>query len=337
MNETSTRIIVIGGSAGGFKAAATVISGIPPDLPVSIFVVLHVSKNSSPAIILQYFSKHTQYICSIPEDNQVIEPGHIYIAAPDLHLFVKKGIIRILNGAHENRWRPSIDVLFRSAAAAYDSNVIGIILSGMLDDGTSGMSAIKRSGGLCIVQEPVEAEFPDMPTNVLNNVDVDFRVPLADIGYILEDMLTKKINEHGSIPEDVKKEAEITERLGSSLEDMQSIGEHSNYTCPDCGGGLWKIKEETAPRYRCHTGHVYNEKVLLDKQSQMLEESVWVSIRMMEERVSLLKGIYKREHNGKTLQSAEPEYITSLKVHIERLKTLLHSLNKNGSGGESFL
>jgi two-component system chemotaxis response regulator CheB len=207
----------------------------------------------------------------------------------------------------------------------------------MLDDGTSGMSAIKRSGGLCIVQEPVEAEFPDMPTNVLNNVDVDFRVSLADIGYILQDVLTKEVNWHGTIPEDVKKEAEITERLSSSVEEMQSIGERSNSTCPDCGGGLWKIREETNTRYRCHTGHVYNEKILLEKQSQMLEESIWVSIRMMEERVNLLTGIYSKEQNSKMQHRAEPEYIASLKVHIERMKKLLHSLNKNGADGESYL
>ena len=184
-------IIVIGASAGGYNAITKLVSKLPGDRQVAIFVVMHMAKTSSPSIFKEHLEKNTQYKCHIPADKEEIQSGCIYIAQPDLHMLIKPGRIHLVRGEKENHWRPSIDVLFRSAAASYGSCVTGIILSGMMDDGTSGMSAIKKSGGICIVQEPSEAEFSDMPLNVLNHVEVDHRVPIDDMGYILDDILSK--------------------------------------------------------------------------------------------------------------------------------------------------
>jgi two-component system chemotaxis response regulator CheB len=201
----------------------------------------------------------------------------------------------------------------------------------MLDDGTSGMSAVKRSGGVCIVQEPVEAAYPDMPINVINTVDVDYRVSVADIGYIIDDIFSKQTPAEVPIPEDVKLEAQITERMVSSISELEKLGTHSNFTCPDCGGNLWLMQNDELPRYRCHTGHVYTEKVLIEKQTEELEESLWVSIRMLEERKNLLLTLAYREAQtgNNTNNTANTDRAEEISVHIERLKALLMSVNKN--------
>lgn len=323
-------IIVIGASAGGFKALSELVSKLPPALPTAIFVVMHLSKSSSPQIICNHLEKLSEYNCRTAENEDPILPGTIYLAPADFHLLIKQDRMLLTKGPHENRYRPSIDVLFRSAAASYDSRVIGIILSGMLDDGTSGMSAIKRSGGTCVVQDPLDAAFPDMPVSVLSQVDVDHRVPVADMGYILDDIFTRPQKPHTDVPDDVKLEAEITERMLSTLEDVSKIGEHSNFTCPDCGGGLWEMKDDPIKRYRCHTGHVYTERLLSEKQNEALEESLWVCIRMLEERRNLLVTMAERNNNkGETgYNRNEHGRAAELHMHIERLKELLTSVSK---------
>src|SRR4051812_16443360 len=159
-------IIVAGASAGGLNALTELVSRLPKKLPAAMFIVMHLSRYSSPDVICHHLEKAGSHPCIVPKGKEQIVAGNIYIAPPDWHMLLKKGTIRLIRAPHENRYRPSIDVLFRSAAANYDSHVVGIILSGMLDDGTSGMSAIKRSGGICIIQEPTDAAFPDMPNSV---------------------------------------------------------------------------------------------------------------------------------------------------------------------------
>lgn len=327
-------VIVVGASAGGFQAVADLMSYAPSNLDAAFFVVIHASRKSIGSVLVQHIQKHTPYLCSLATDNEPIKKGHVYVACPDFHLIVKKDHMRVIRGPHENRWRPSIDVLFRSAAVAYDSQVIGIILSGLLDDGTSGMSAIQRCGGICIVQEPNDAEFDDMPYNVLNNITVDYQVPIAEMGYVLDDifskpMLGKNLKE---IPQDVKIESEITERMTSNINDLENIGTRSNYSCPDCGGALWEVKNDVHPRYRCFTGHVYTADTLLEKQAEGLEESLWVSIRMLEERRNLLQRLTnKQTQMGLHQENDDDGYarVEELEKHISRLKTLLISMEKS--------
>lgn len=323
------RIVVIGASAGGLKAVTELVDNFPGKEEAAVFLVLHVAKHSMGEVIAKHIQKHTSFNCEIARDNEKIRAGNFYIAAPDHHMILKKDRIIVNNGPRENRWRPSIDVLFRSAAVAFNSKVIGIILSGLLDDGTSGMAAIKKSGGICIVQEPMEAEFADMPVNVLNNVDVDYRVPLSDMGYVLQDLFSKPILPEAEVPRDIRIEAGITERMSSSMEDLANIATHSVFTCPDCGGGLWRINDEKINRYRCHTGHVFTEKVMLQMQSESIEETLWVAIRMLEERRHLLLSIDPRlsgtpdapEDGGRRSRAEQ------LQVHIERLKAVLQSIS----------
>jgi two-component system chemotaxis response regulator CheB len=331
MSNNTGHIIVIGASAGGLQALAEFLAQLPEKMDTPVFGVLHLSKDSIPEIILQHLQTMTRLTCRIPVNGESINNNYFYLAPVGHHMMVGKGIIYINKGPHENRWRPSIDVLFRSAAAHYDSYAIGIILTGLLDDGTSGMSAIKRCGGICIVQEPVEAQFPDMPNNVIHNVPVDYRVSISDMGYILADLFSKPRQPLSAIPPDVKLEADITARMNFGMENLQQIATHSVFTCPDCGGGLWAINNDDVHRYRCHTGHVYNEHVLLQKQQEALEESVWVSIRMLEERRNLFLTMGKHAYEaGKTaLNTAYQEKADETNVHIQRLKTLLGIMDED--------
>ncbi|RFZ81344.1 chemotaxis protein CheB [Mucilaginibacter terrenus] len=332
------RIVVVGTSAGGIKAVNQLMKKFPADLPVAIFVVIHMSKHSQAHVIKEQLQKSTAFTCRVPTDGEQIQAGHLYISPADVHMLVKPGEVRLVLGPHENRWRPSIDVLFRSAAVAYGAATIGIILTGLLDDGTSGLAAIKRSGGMAIVQDPAEAEYDDMPVSAISNVEIDNQVFLEDMGYIVADMVAKPVKTL-PIPEDVKIEADITERMASKITDMEKIGTHSNFTCPDCGGGLWRIKNDNFPRYRCHTGHVYTEAALMQRQAENMEESIWVSIRMLEERRNLLLGIVWREENENTgKQYAEYKVrAEELSIHIERLKGLLISMTRTESDDEGHL
>src|SRR5665647_95453 len=172
-------VIIVGTSAGGLKALSEFAGQLKPGLDAAVFIVMHLSRTSISDFLMHRLQPLTDLKCEVATEGATIKKGHIYVAAPNLHLLVKKGKIILGYGPEENRWRPSIDVLFRSAAAAYSTRVIGVILTGLLDDGTTGMLAIKRSGGTCIVQNPNEAEFPDMPLSVLDNMEVNYCISLA--------------------------------------------------------------------------------------------------------------------------------------------------------------
>lgn len=324
MSDNKLRnIIVIGTSAGGITAVSKLVAGFQANFDASVFVVIHMSRNSSTEIILSQIQKQTVLECVLPGDGEEIRNKVIYLAPADHHMMIEKDTILIRKGAYDNHWRPSIDVLFRSAAAAYDSCVTGVILTGLLDDGTSGMSAIKRSAGRCIVQDPQEADFPDMPISVLNTVEVDYKVPINEMAYILSDLFSRKDCEVGEVPADVKLEAEITKRMSSSVKELEKLGPFTPITCPDCGGILVKVENDQISRYRCYTGHTFTEKVLESEKTKRIEESLWVAIRMMEERKNLLEAMtdYNTQH--------KMERVEQMKIHIDRLKTMLVDLNEN--------
>lgn len=323
--ERIRNIITIGASAGGIAAVSALVSTFGQNLDATVLVVIHVSRNSMMEVILNAIQKKTLLKCAIPEDQQQMENRTIYLAPADHHMLVERGTIRITKGAFENHWRPSIDVLFRSAASVYNACVVGVILTGLLDDGASGMYAIKRSGGLCMVQDPAEAEFPDMPNSVLHNVEVDYKVPVNEMGYILSDLFSRASCKEVEAPADVKLEAEIAKRMTSSVEDLVQLGELTPLTCPDCGGVMVKIDNDAVPRYRCYTGHTFTERILEQQQIKAVEESLWVAIRMLEERKNLLISMSKQEENGlnSPADSSKKVRAEDIQRHVDRLKGML--------------
>jgi two-component system chemotaxis response regulator CheB len=329
MNNTTTLspkfIVVVGASAGGLHSVIELCAQLTEEMDIAVFVVLHVPHISDNEILTYRIQKNTPFICKTVTDGEPVQRGYIYLAEPDKHLLLKDGIIMLGHGTPENRWRPSIDVLFRSAAVAYKSRTIGIILSGMMQDGVAGMIAIKESGGTCVVQRPEEAEYPDMPRAVINNVDVDYTLSLTAMGAFIQEKSRNGYLDKKDIPSHIIKEAEIAERVALGIENVDPLGERSPYSCPDCGGALWEVMGENLVRYRCHTGHVYNQDELFIRQTEALENTLWIAMRMLEERRDLLRKMIQEEISKGWVRSAEYKHqrLDELNVHIERLKALL--------------
>jgi two-component system chemotaxis response regulator CheB len=321
MKDSPHYIIVIGASAGGLHAIKEFIGTIEKDWNVAVCIALHLSVNNMGQFIVNQIQQNAKLPCTLAEDDTVLKAGQIYIAPPDRHLFIKENKIQIGRGAKENRWRPSIDVLFRSAAIHFNSHTAGIILSGLLNDGVSGMSAIHRSGGICIVQNPEEAEYPDMPRAVLASMDVDFVLKLSEIGGAIQKFVGQE-HPQSQAPSEVITENQIAERIAVGIDLMKELGEKSIYTCPDCGGGLWEIKEEGMTRYRCHVGHAFTERDLLFQQTETLETTLWVAMRMMEERRNLLLKMRDDNLQRKRMRMAADnnEQAEQMARHIEKLK-----------------
>ena len=326
--QSSFFAIGIGASAGGINAVTELISQLPAALNAAVFVVFHLSKIALPEILLERMRKKTKLLCKIANDNDPVEAGTIYLAVPDTHLLVKDKHILLGRGPRENRFRPSIDVLFRSIAADFGERSIGIILTGFLNDGTVGMNAIKQSGGYTIVQDPNEAEYPDMPLSVLETMEADHCVSLKKMGDAILQR-TKNAKVKGvTAPEVVVLESKLSERAATSIEKVSQLGNKTIYSCPDCGGGLWQI-DKPSTHFRCHIGHSYTEKDLLYKQSESIEHTLWVSVRMMEERrLLLLKNA--KSYNEKGLKRLSEEYaerVEQMQTHILKLKELLFKIN----------
>jgi two-component system chemotaxis response regulator CheB len=324
-------VITIGASAGGLDAVRELIRQIPGSINAAIFVVLHLSKAAIPEILVDRIKKVSALPCSVALDNEDVKPGHIYIAPPDAHLMIKRDSIVIGHGPAENRFRPSIDVLFRSAAASFGQATIGIVLTGFLNDGTAGMWAIKQSGGHCLVQDPNEAEYPDMPLSVIETMEADHCVPLNAMGNILKKITEKKPVKTIEPPAIVIAESRLSEKAATNLEGVSKLGEKTVYACPDCGGGLWDLENGRVKHYRCHIGHSYSEKDLQLRQSETIEQTLWVALRMMEERKILLTKLASenRKKGLEFLHKSVTEQAGQLTTHIDKMKTLLFEVNKD--------
>lgn len=280
-------IIAIGASAGGVEALTGLVQALPADLPASIFVVLHT------------WPRGTSYLPSIlcgagalkavhPEDNTPIERGIIYVAPPDFHLMLEPGRVCIVKGPRENRTRPAIDPLFRSAARAYGPRVVGVVLSGTLDDGSSGLIAIKRRGGVAIVQDPDEAAFNNMPGSALLAVKVDFCLPVRQIALKLADLaLTPSSSPTAEQEAEMVEPSEFAERDVITPEQERAMGSPSAFTCPECNGTLWETREGGLVRFKCRVGHAYSAGSMLSEQTDAVERAVWAAVRALEENAAL--------------------------------------------------
>ncbi|GAB3892673.1 chemotaxis protein CheB [Larkinella knui] len=284
-------IVVIGASAGGVTALKQLVATLPLNFTASVFIVQHVSPHS-PSLLPQILTHSGSIKATHPKDGEIIQAGQIYVAPPDHHILIEDNQLVVKQGPKENRFRPSIDALFRSAAYTYGPRVIGIILTGMLNDGTSGMWSVKRLGGVTIIQQPEEALYPSMPDSVLEYVDVDYIVPIADMVDLLNRLTTEEIagKPQLSVDEEKRMAAEITIAAEENAFDMGilKMGQLSPLACPECSGVLVSIKEGKLIRYRCHTGHAYTAAALLAEVTQNVEEALWKSVRGLEETILLL-------------------------------------------------
>jgi two-component system chemotaxis response regulator CheB len=237
-----------------------------------------------------------------------IVPGRWYVAPPDHHMLIRGDEVHLGRGPSESGHRPAIDPLFRSAASTYGARVVGVVLSGSLDDGTAGLLAVKQSGGLAIVQEPTDAMYPSMPLSAIENVEVDHVVPVADIGRLLTQLTRENASNTGapvkSARDEIGTEAAIAEDGQAAIEELDTRGVPSGFACPDCHGVLWEVREGDLVRYRCRIGHAYLPQGLSVAQSEQLEESLWIALRTLKESSALSKRLAQRAHERKMPQMA---------------------------------
>jgi two-component system chemotaxis response regulator CheB len=297
-------IIVVGASVGGIEALRTIAGGLPQDFPASVFVVVHTSP-AAPGVLADILDRAGALPAAFAADGERLQPGRIYVAPPDRHLIIEPNRIRLTRGPKENRFRPAVDPLFRSAAQVYGPRVIGVILTGYLDDGTAGLWAVKQLGGTTIVQDPHEALAPSMPASAMRQVRVDHCLPIGEIAPLLVRLTSAPLDEEGvyEVPDEMDIEVKIAKEHTALDVGVLKLGEPSNYACPECHGVLLQLKEEKRVRFRCHTGHAYSVDSLLAEISEGVEDSLWNAIRSIEESVLLLRHVAEHldeSENGHT-------------------------------------
>jgi len=273
----------------------------------------------------------------LAEDGEEIEPGKIYVAPNDHHMLLEEGRVVVKRGPRENRFRPAIDALFRSAAYVYRSRVIGIILSGLLDDGASGIWTIKQLGGIAIVQKPEDAEQPQLPTNVLQYVDADYTVAAADMGPIIAGLIKEAAPNKNKFSEDelkrLKMEVVIATRDNAFDMGMMEMGELTPFTCPECAGTLVRLVEANMIRFRCHTGHAYTASSLAAEVTESVEAKLWASMRAMEE-VTMLMNTIADHYKELNKEDAAKLFREKAKDFKDRANTIHNTVLQNDQFSE---
>jgi two-component system, chemotaxis family, protein-glutamate methylesterase/glutaminase len=322
-------IIVIGGSAGAVEAVLQLVRGFPPELSATVFVVIHTSPTADGALA-GLIDRASHLPCAMAVDGAELMPGKIYLAVPDHHLIVQGGRMRVIRGPRENRHRPAIDPLFKSAAVSHGPRVIGVILSGTLDDGSAGLSLVKKLGGKAVVQDPSDAIFPAMPLNAMNAIEVDHSVPLKDMPALLSRLAKESAGKPMDAPEADKTEAEIAANKLISEEKMREVASPSIFNCPDCNGTLFEYKDGGMLRFRCSIGHALGAETLLAEQANQIESALSASLRSLVEN----KRLYERlmEDFGKRkMGHSETEMmgkIGEIEKHIQVVQDLLSTMRK---------
>lgn len=301
-------LVVVGASAGGLPVLITLLSHLPRDLPAAVLIVLHIAPDA-PSLLPAILDSVGPLPVRHAVDGEPLQPGQVYVAPPDHHLIVEDDHVALTKGPRENRVRPSINALFRSAASLYGPSVIGVVLSGLLDDGVSGLYAIKRRGGRAVVQSPEDAEFGSMPLTALQEVQVDFIVAAQDLAPLLTALVREMPQGHSTMDEQEHQRLAIEVGIAQGENAMQlgvtTLGAPSLLTCPECHGVLVQFKEAGQMRFRCHTGHGYSGSTLLSEITLELENKAYETLRVLEESLMLMKSLGDLCEERGDLQGAE--------------------------------
>jgi two-component system chemotaxis response regulator CheB len=300
-------IVVVGASAGGVEALQIFAASLPDDLPAAVFVVLHIGSGGSekrshlPGIL----SRVGPLAAVHPRDGDPIEKGRIYVAPPDCHLLMAGGRVNLSRGPKENRTRPAINPLFRSAAIAYGGRVTGVILTGMLDDGVAGLAEIKRRGGVAVIEDPETALYPSMPRNAVERVDVDYVVPLRDVAPVVSRLAKTE-------REAIEKEEQLDKRATA-------------LTCPECRGPLSEERQGRIVEYACRVGHRYSPLAMKNEHHDTVERSLWASVVALEEAADIA------ERLAPELGQEGIEEASKQREQAALLKTILAKLPEDGT------
>ncbi|MEJ7771715.1 MAG: chemotaxis protein CheB [Geodermatophilaceae bacterium] len=288
-------VVVVGASAGGVEALRQLVSGLPKDFPAAVLVVLHVPSGTRSALpnILQ---RAGVLPAKQAEEGDPLLPGHVLVAGPDQHLIIYDGKVTLSRGPHENGHRPAIDVLFRSAARVAGPRVVGIVLSGALDDGTAGLAAIRSRGGVGVVQDPAQALHSGMPRSAIEGAAPEHVVAVSEMPALLERLVGKDVDATiTSAPTELMEtELDLSRMDAHAYDSLDRPGEPAGYSCPDCSGTLARIEDASVLRFRCRVGHAWSSESLVTQQTSATESALWMALRSLKERATLTRDMSRR-------------------------------------------
>jgi two-component system chemotaxis response regulator CheB len=299
-------------------------AALPVDYPAAIFVVMHIASDA-PSVLPDILNRSSRLPVSFATTGMSIRRGTITVAPPDQHLVLEPGRVVLSHGPRENRHRPSIDVLFRSAAVAYGPRVTGVVLSGMLDDGSAGLWAIERRGGAAVVQDPDDAEYPDMPRSAIQAVAVTLSVPIGDMAATLARIAREPVDHAAvEVPPGMASEVRMATKNADWTEELDRIAERVPFTCPECGGSLWEM-DDGGSRFRCHNGHAYSLKSLTSEQAVQVEAALWAGVRRLEEteRLSRMMEAQARARGNEHSARYHDDMAQGSAAHAHTLRRLL--------------
>jgi two-component system, chemotaxis family, protein-glutamate methylesterase/glutaminase len=332
--ETLTRdIVVIGASAGGLEVLKAIVGALPTDFPATILVVVHISPDND-SNLSDILGRFGPLPARTARDHQQIRRGEILVAPPDRHLIVGSGYARLTRGPRENRARPAVDPLFRSAARTYGQRVLGIILSGALDDGTTGLVAIKHRGGLAIVQDPESAFSKGMPLSAINHVEVDHVLRPDEIGPMLNRLVREPLKEPAVADDDAEETQQPAEQdvIESAWDTSaaESVLKDLPLTCPACGGGLSESLQQGSTQFRCHLGHAYTADHLMVEQRDQLENALWSALRGLREHAALQRRMFVRAMDS-GLQALAEQYAANARQSMSQAEVIRRALEADPS------
>ncbi|PWL33539.1 chemotaxis protein CheB [Marivita sp. XM-24bin2] len=296
--------VVIGGSAGSLSALRILLSKLSADLPASVLVCQHVPGRGSLRAV-DLLRKYSTLSVVAAEDGMEIVQGQVIFAPPDVHMMIGHEHVHLRRGAHENNFRPAIDPLFRSAAVYRGTRAIGVILSGLMDDGSAGARAMHRTGGRVLVQSPETADFPDMPSAALDAVPEAEAIAIEDLAAEINSIADTPVVSPAPVPWDIGVELKISGLEGASMENENRLCQLSPYNCPHCNGVLWQIEDGPLTRFRCHTGHAYTINSLNEMQERALDESLFSTLRAHRGRAALIREMAKKTSGSESRRRLE--------------------------------
>jgi two-component system chemotaxis response regulator CheB len=328
-NAVHRDTVVIGASAGGVAALRDLVSSIPADFPASILVVVHTAPKGV-SHLAEILDRAGPLPARFAEDGEAIRAGHLYVAPPDRHLLVRDGHLHLSRGPKENRTRPAVNPLFRSAALSRGPRVVGAVLTGMLDNGTAGLLAVERAGGTTIVQDPEDAAFPGMPASALEFLDPDYTVQMSELPALLARLTRPPAAAITPAPEEPP--GRIEELVMDEIRDTdtrQRVNTASGFTCPECQGALWEIAENGLVEFICRIGHMFGPETLMDEQAHRRDDLLESALRALREETALTTHLVERGRERGLEHRRLKRHVLRIQ-ELERTGDLLEKLIRDG-------
>src|SRR5882724_12223470 len=286
-------LVAIGTSAGGVEALSLLCKALPAQFPATILITLHLPSRYASTLD-RILSQAGNLPATFARDGDTLRKGQIFLAPPGCHLIADRDRLLLGKGPRENHARPAIDAMLRSVGVCCGPRAIGVVLTGTLGDGASGLKAVQQCGGISVVQDPDDAAFPEMPRNALNRSVPDHVVRLADLPLLLNSLVQRPAGDPKPVPESVRFEVGIASGHKASMRDMDQIGRRSVLTCPDCNGVMWEIDHDHLSHYRCHVGHAYGAEMMNLALDDNVRRALGSALRALEERIALTEKLRKQ-------------------------------------------